>query len=76
MQRWDLNSGAMKLGLALKSLQAAQQTVEELWDDEIRRNFHEQYLTPVEPMVRRMLEATHRLAAVLAEADRECGPQY
>jgi hypothetical protein len=73
MRHWDLSSGAAKLDQALKSLQAAGLEVGESWDDQTYQRFVETYLRPLEPRVKNMLTAVHRLAEVLAGAERQCG---
>jgi len=73
MKSWDFNSGASKLVLALQSLQAAETEAQQYWSDEAHGKFHETYLAPLEPKVRSLLDSVHRLAEVLAGADRECG---
>jgi hypothetical protein len=73
MRLWDLNSGAAKLEMATDALlQAAAISLEE-WDDQTNRNFQEKYILPLEPRVRKALDAIHRLAEVLEKAERACG---
>jgi uncharacterized protein YukE len=73
MRPWDLTSGASKLVLGLQSLQAADTEARQYWNDEAHRKFQETYLEPLEPKVRALLDALHRLAEMLAAAERECG---
>ncbi len=68
-----MNSGASKLELAMQSLFAAHAEAQQYWSDEAQRKFQEAYLAPVEPKVRGLLDAIHRLAEVLAAAERQCG---
>jgi len=72
MKNWDLNAGAAKIELALKLLRAAAANAEQQWTDEAHRDFEETYMTPLEPNVRDVLDAIHRLAEVLAAAERQC----
>ena len=72
MRSWDLTTGATKLYEATKALQAAQSAVASQWDDKTSHDFQEEYLAPLEPRVRRTLEAVRRLAEVLEKARREC----
>jgi hypothetical protein len=72
MRLWDLNTGAAKLELGMDSLQKAAAEVGTRWDDEAFRGFQSDYLEPLEPRIRRALDAIHRLAEVLARAEREC----
>ena len=73
MKPWDLNSGAANLEDAMKTLQEVRSDTAELWDDQTYRKFQEEYLLPLEPRVRRVLDAIHRLAEVMARAERDCG---
>jgi len=73
MRNWDLNSGASKLELSMQSLLAASAEAQQYWNDPAQRKFQETYLLPLEPKVRSVLDAIHRLAEVLAEAERYCG---
>ena len=71
----DVNAGAAKLELALKTFRATFAAVDPQWTDAARRDFQETYLTPLEPNVRNMLEAIARLAGVLAAAQRQCSSE-
>lgn len=58
----------------MESLQTTRTETMMQWDDETNRKFQEEYLAPLEPRVKRALDAVHRLALLLARAERECGP--
>ncbi|MGA2061372.1 MAG: hypothetical protein ABSG67_12890 [Thermoguttaceae bacterium] len=73
MRNWDLNSGASKLELAIQNLFATSAEAQQYWSDEAQRKFHESYIAPLEPSVRGVLDSIHRLAEVLAAAERQCG---
>jgi hypothetical protein len=72
MRAWDLNTGASILEDALKTLQTARSETAEAWDDETNRKFQEEYLAPLEPRVRRVVDAIRRLADVMVRAQRDC----
>ena len=72
MRRWDLHSGASKLDLAFESLKLADAEAAHHWDDKARCEFQEKYLEPLEPRLKRAVEAARRLAEVLDRAYREC----
>ena len=74
MRIWDLHTGASNLEEAMESLQTTRTETMMQWDDETNRKFQEEYLAPLEPRVKRALDAVHRLALLLARAERECGP--
>ena len=57
----------------MQSLLAASAEAQQYWNDPAQRKFQETYLLPLEPKVHSVLDAIHRLAEVLAEAERYCG---
>ena len=57
----------------MQSLFAANAEARHYWSDEAQRNFEEKYVLPLEPSVRGVLDAVHRLAEVLSAAERQCG---
>jgi hypothetical protein len=69
----DLSAGAGKLELAMKSLRTTVSAVENQWNDETHRQFHEAHLAPIEPSVRQMFDAIARIAEAIAAAERDCG---
>ena len=69
----NVNAGAAKLELALKTFRTTFAAVDPQWTDVARRDFQETYLAPMEPNVRNMLDAIARLADVFAAAERQCG---
>jgi uncharacterized protein YukE len=75
MKSCDLNAGAAKLELALKSFRTTLGAVEQRWNDETERKFRELYLASIEPRVRNMFEAIERLNQALAAAEHDCGDE-
>jgi hypothetical protein len=73
MKNWDFTTGAAKLELAMKTLQIADAEAEQYWSDAAHEKFQEAYLEPLEPKVRNMLEAIHRITEVFETAQRQCG---
>jgi uncharacterized protein YukE len=72
MRLWDLTAGAARLELALKTLQTRVADIGEAWSDEAYGRFLETYLEPIEPRMKTMIDAVHRLSEVLSEAERNC----
>ena len=72
MRLWDLTAGAAKLELALKTLQTKTAEIGEAWSDEAYDRFLETYLEPIEPRMKTMIDAIHRLSEVLNTAERQC----
>ncbi len=75
MKNCDLNVGAAKLELALRSLRTTVSAVEQQWNDQAQRKFRENHLAAVEPKTRAMFEAIGHMAEVLAAAERDCGAE-
>jgi len=72
MRGCDPEGIAAKLGLAMEALQHARASTTSQWDDAMRRAWEQEYLAPLEPKVRRALDAMRHLAEVLSKAEREC----
>ena len=72
MHHWYITTAVAKLEAAQKTLQAVKADTAEQWNDEIRRNFDERFLVPVDLRVKRMIDSIHHLAEVLTAAQREC----
>ncbi len=73
VRNWDLSGGAARLELAVEDLKAARADSSRYWHDGTSKRFDEAYLLPLDPKVRRALDAVHRLAEILSQARRECG---
>ena len=76
MKHWDLSGGAARLNDAFETLRRASLAASEQWADQMAREFREQHLDPLEPRVRRALDAVRRMDELLgrargALADRE-----
>jgi hypothetical protein len=76
MRLWDLSGGAAKLELAMKTLQTKAANIGEAWSDEPYTRFMETYLEPLEPSMKTMIDAVHRLAEVLSTSERECRDEH
>jgi len=72
VRHWDITGGAARLELAAEDLKAARAEASRSWHDATSRKYDETYLLPLDPRVRRALDAIHRLAEVLNQAQREC----
>ena len=73
VRNWDLSGGAARLELAAEDLKAARSDSSRYWHDATSRKFDETYLLPMEPRIRRALDAIHRLSEILNQSRRECG---
>jgi len=72
MKRFDLISPAMELRLALENLQNRLEQVTSEWDDCVAAEFRTRHVEPIEPIVRRALEAAERISGVVGQAVRAC----
>ena len=72
MRLGDRTGGAAKLELAWKTLQTKSADIGEAWSDEAYARFQETYLEPIEPRMKTMIDAIHRLSEVLNTAERQC----
>lgn len=68
----SLNSAAVDLSNAFKTLTQAWEEAQEVWDDQVRREFAEQQWNPLEERTRLVLQAMDRLGPILDHAIREC----
>ncbi len=70
----DLTTGVSQLRDAVESLQRAWSLTQEHWSDDNSRSLEENHLRPIASEVAAAFPVIHQLAAVLAQAERECGP--
>lgn len=70
----DLTTGLSQLRDALEQLQRAWANTEEHWRDENSRLLQENHLAPLAAEVAAAYPVIHELAALLAQAERECRP--
>jgi uncharacterized protein YukE len=75
MKPWDLTTGTARLASAWEALQKAQAAVTAQWNDLSHEHFQDNYYRPLEPKVRRALDAVRRLDEILRKAERECGTE-
>ena len=68
----SLSAGSAKLSFALKTLRAHWDMVQLQWKDDVRREFDENYLQPLEQEIMATLNATNLLSQVLLKAQQEC----
>lgn len=75
MKRADLTTGVGQLRDALDKLQRSWADTRDHWNDANSRNIEENHLRPLGTEVAAAFPVIHQLAAILAQAERECGPQ-
>ncbi len=73
MATFSVHAAAAQLNDAVKVFRTAVAAAEPYWTDAARREFHEKYLAPLEPEVKKMQTVMDRLATVFSAAERECG---
>ncbi len=76
MRHSDLGSVISKLKAAEEAMDAGFSSVEKEWADAVRREFEEDYVAPIEPNVKRIVDAIARLATVLTNAEHQCGSDF
>jgi hypothetical protein len=67
------NAGWNKLNSAIHTLRERVDRTEDDWRDQVRRDFVEQYLEPLDGQVRATLRSIKQLEEVLRRVRRECG---
>lgn len=72
MRNWDLMTAAAKLEAAQKTFQTLKADTAEQWNDDIRRNFDERFLVPLDQRVKRLIDGIARLSEILTAAQRDC----
>ena len=68
----NLSTGSGKLSFALKTLRAHWELVSLHWKDDVRVEFDENYLKPIEQELMATLNATNLLSQVIIRAKQEC----
>ncbi len=72
MRGCDPASAAAKLEMALETLNRARAEAAPQWDDTMSRSFEKEFLAPLEPKIKRALDAIHHLTETISKAEREC----
>jgi hypothetical protein len=68
----NFSAGTGKLSFALKTLRACWDSTQDEWSDDVRRDFEENHLTPIEQELLATVNATSNLAQTLTKALQEC----
>ncbi len=68
MKAWDMSGGAARLEESFEALRRAWLEASEHWDDQTARDFRAKHLDPVEPRVRRALDAVRRIDELFGRA--------
>jgi hypothetical protein len=74
MKKWDLTTGSATLERIMQNLRLVNLEVERLWRDQANSKFQENYIKPLEPKVRNLIDSVRRLSEALDNAERQCGP--
>ena len=67
------SAGAGKLRYALKTLHAKWDVARDGWSDQVRRDFEQRQIAPLEQQTDATIRAMEQLGEVLARMKRECG---
>lgn len=65
-------AGTSKLQHALKTLRAHWDSTQDGWRDQVRRDFEERHLAPLDAQVTQTIRAMDTLADVFAKIYRDC----
>jgi len=68
----NLSTGTGKLSFAMKTLRAHWDMVCGHWTDDVRHDFEENHLNPIEAEVIATLNANNNLSQILVRAQQEC----
>lgn len=68
------STGIIQLRDALKNLRLKWEDSAGHWNDDVRRSFDEEYLSPLEAQVRATLQAMEQLSQMLISARQDCQP--
>jgi hypothetical protein len=68
----SLSAGSAKMSFALKTLRARWDQTQMHWNDDVRQEFEEAHLKPVEQEIMAALNATNTLAQLILKAQQEC----
>ena len=69
----SLNVSQSLLQQSTRELTLKWQNTRDRWDDDVRRQFQERYLEPIEPKVRAALSAMNDMQDLVQQARRQCG---
>ena len=72
----SLSAGTGKLSFALKTLRVCWDSTQGEWNDDVRQDFEDNYLTPIEQELLATVNATSNLAQTLAKALQECEEEH
>jgi hypothetical protein len=67
------SAGASRLRYALKTLTAQWDTAKDGWSDQVRRDFEERQIAPLETQTESTIRAMDQLGEALARMKRDCG---
>lgn len=73
MNAANLAAGTAKLEHALKTLRVKWDATQADWSDQVRQNFEEKHLAPLETRVQATIRGMDQLAAILAQMIRDVG---
>ncbi len=72
----DLNSGVSRLQKSLRQINERWAATKECWNDQVSREFEEEFLQPIVPRIKLTLAAVHAMAELFHDAERECEDHF
>ena len=71
MRTWDLHTPVAKLHQAMKDLEVTKDRISDQWQDDKLREFDDNFLEPLRPILSGTVTAITELADILHQADLE-----
>ena len=72
----DLNSGVSRLQKSLRHINERWAATKEHWNDQVSREFEEEFLQPLVPRIKLTLAAVHAMAELFHDAENECEDHF
>lgn len=67
-----MSAGSTKLQYALKTLKAHWEETKDGWADEVRQNFEDKHLIPMESQVAATMRGMDKLGEIMARVRQDC----
>lgn len=72
----DLDSGVSRLQKSVRRIHERWAATKEYWNDQVSRDFEEEFLQPIVPRIKLALAAVHEMAELFHDAERECEDNF
>ena len=72
----DLDSGVSRLQKSVRRINERWAATKEYWNDQVSREFEEEFLQPIVPRIKLTLAAVHTMAELFHDAESECEDRF